>query len=121
MFLTSLHFLIIDSHVHHGRGVVPHHPPVSSVLLVTCSDLVGPLVRPPKFVACRKLIQEVFFVGVKKKCIHSKNSTNYSSDGFSLHLTHNSQCSGLGQFASDGVQSLQFGSIHLTAVNGAVS
>lgn len=51
-FLTFLCALIIDPHVHHRGGVVPHNLPVPSVLFVTCSYLVTSLVGPPQLVSC---------------------------------------------------------------------
>lgn len=44
-----------------------------------------------------------------------------SSTSIFFRLTHNSQCCGLGEFASNTLQDLQFGSVQLTAANGAVS
>lgn len=51
-FLTFLCTLIIDPHVHHRGGVVPHDLPVPSIFFVTCSNLVASLVGPPQLVSC---------------------------------------------------------------------
>lgn len=53
-FRTFLCTLIIDPHVHHRGGVVPHNLPVPSIFFVTRSNLVASLVGPPQLVSCSK-------------------------------------------------------------------